>query len=132
MSNAIAKGTFSVNLKPLEAYNQAFEAKLGRLSIDKQFQGDLAATSQGEMLSAGTSIENSAGYVAIEHVTGTLQGRAGSFTLQHNANMNRGVPSLLITVVPDSATGDLTGLTGQMTINIVEGQHFYEFNYTLP
>lgn len=131
MSNSIAKGTFSVSLKPLEAYNQAPTAKLARLSLDKQFQGDLEATSQGEMLSAGTNIENSAAYVAVEHVTGTLQGRAGSFSLQHNANMNRGVPSLLITVVPDSGTGELTGLAGQMTINIVEGQHFYEFEYTL-
>ncbi|HEX3865299.1 MAG TPA: DUF3224 domain-containing protein, partial [Gemmatimonadaceae bacterium] len=105
---------------------------LGRRSIDKQFRGDLDATSAGEMLSAGTPVQGSAGYVAIEHVTGTLGGRSGSFTLQHNATMTRGEPRLRIDVIPDSGTDELAGLTGTMSIVIAGGQHSYEFEYSLP
>ena len=104
----------------------------GRMSIDKQFHGDLEGTSAGEMLSAGTVTKGSAGYVAIERVGGTLAGREGTFVLQHSATMNRGVPSLSITVVPDSGTGDLAGLAGTMMIIIEDGKHSYEFEYTLP
>jgi hypothetical protein len=99
------------------------------MSIDKQFHGDLDATSQGEMLSAMSAVEGSAGYVAIERVSGTLHGRSGSFVLQHNATMTRGAPYLNIIVVPDSGTGDLVGLTGSMNIIITDGKHFYEFDY---
>ncbi len=126
-----ASGTFEVTLKPQPAYNQAAEANLGRLSIDKLFHGDLEASSQGEMLSAGTSVKGSAGYVAIERVTGVLNGRTGAFTLQHNATMHRGTPQLSIHVVPDSGVGELSGLAGSMQIDIVEGQHSYLFEYTL-
>jgi hypothetical protein len=83
------------------------------------------------MLSAGTNVKGSAGYVAIERVSGTLRGRKGSFVLQHSGTMTRGVPQLTITVVPDSGTGQLTGLTGKMNINIVDGKHFYDFEYAL-
>lgn len=107
------------------------EEGLARMSIDKRFHGDLEATSTGEMLSAGTSVKGSAGYVAIERVTGTLAGRSGTFVLQHTGTMNRGTPDLTITVVPDSGTGDLTGLAGRMSINIDEGKHSYGFDYTL-
>jgi hypothetical protein len=107
------------------------EDTFGRLLLDKQYHGDLEATSQGQMLSAGTAEKGSAGYVAIEKVSGTLQGRSGTFVLQHNGTMNRGNPQLTITVVPDSGTGELTGLGGSMTIEITESKHSYEFSYTL-
>jgi len=100
------------------------------MSIDKQFHGDLEATSQGEMLSAGTDMKGSAGYVAIERVTGTLDGRSGGFVLQHNATMTRGAPYLNIIVVPDSGTGELAGLDGTMNIVIDKGKHSYEFQYS--
>jgi hypothetical protein len=102
------------------------------MSIAKQLHGDLEATSKGEMLTAGTAEKGSAGYVAIEWVSGTLHGRTGTFALQHTATMNRGVPSLSITVVPDSGTGQLAGLTGSMKIIIADGKHSYDFEYTLP
>ncbi len=114
MPTTIARGTFEVKLNPLTPYNMSEGAMLARLSIDKRFSGDLEATSQGEMLSAGTAVEGSAGYVAIERVTGTLAGKRGSFVLQHTGLMDRGAPSLLITVVPDSATDELEGLAGAM------------------
>ena len=127
-----ASGTFDVRLTPQPLADANADATLSRLSIDKQFHGDLDAASKGEMLSAGTAVQGSAGYVAIERVSGMLHGREGAFVLQHNATMTRGAPQLNIIVVPDSATGELAGLSGQMTINIVDGQHFYEFEYTLP
>ena len=126
-----ASGTFEVTLKPQPAYNQAAEANLRRMSIDKLFHGDLEASSQGEMLSAGTGVKGSAGYVAIERVTGMLQGRTGAFTLQHYATMHRGAPRLIISVTPDSGIGELAGLAGTMQIDIAGGQHSYLFEYTL-
>jgi hypothetical protein len=127
-----ASGTFEVRLKPQSSDEDADGTGLGRLSIDKQFHGDLSATSSGEMLSAGTSVKGSAGYVAIERVRGTLDGQSGTFILQHSGTMTRGAPQLTITVVPDSGTGGLEGISGTMSINIVNGKHFYEFDYTLP
>ncbi len=128
-----ANGTFEVKLNPQKPDNKEAEsANLGRMSIDKQFQGDLEATSKGEMLSAITDVKGSAGYVAIELVSGTLHGRSGTFVLQHSATMTRGVAQMSVTVVPDSGTGQLVGLAGKMTIKIAEGRHFYEFDYTLP
>jgi Protein of unknown function (DUF3224) len=124
-----ASGSFDVKLNPLDAYNKTEGANLARMSIDKQFHGDLEAISKGEMLSAMTEVKGSAGYVAIEKVTGTLDGRSGSFVLQHNATMTRGVPYMNIVVVPDSGTGELAGLAGKMTIIIVDGKHSYEFEY---
>jgi hypothetical protein len=125
-----AGGTFDVKLNPLSAYAAA-DATAGRLSIDKQFHGDLEGTSKGEMLSVGTSVKGSAGYVALERVTGTLRGRSGTFALQHSGTMTRGAPQLSITVVPDSGTGDLSGIAGTMTIDIANGKHSYVFEYTL-
>jgi hypothetical protein len=128
-----ATGTFDVKVNPLQTHDATPGSMLGRLSIDKQFHGDLDATSTGEMLSAGTSIKNSAGYVAIERVTGTLGGRRGTFVLQHSGTMNRGTPHLAVTVVPDSGTEQLAGLTGSLAIIIApDGKHSYEFDYTLP
>jgi len=104
---------------------------LGRMSIDKQFKGDLEGTSKGQMLTGGTPIRNSAGYVAIERVTGSLKGRKGSFILQHTGMMNRGAPSLVITIVPDSGTEQLEGIRGTMVIKIEGGKHAYDLDYTL-
>jgi hypothetical protein len=101
------------------------------MSIDKIFSGELSASSKGEMLNAMTPVKGSAGYVAIEQVSGTLSGRKGSFVLQHFGTMNRGNARLILEVVPDSGTGELSDLTGTMTINIVSGQHYYEFEYEL-
>jgi hypothetical protein len=126
-----ATGTFEVSLTPQTTDAEPEGSTLGRLSIEKRFHGDLEATSRGEMLSAGTRVQGSAGYVAIERVTGTLHGRRGSFVLQHNGTMTRGAPQLTVGVVPDSGTGELTGLAGTMRI-IVEGKaHTYEMEYTL-
>jgi hypothetical protein len=125
-----ARGPFDVKLAPQPLSYDAGGAMLARMTLDKQFHGDLEATSSGEMLSAG-SAAGSGGYVAIERVTGTLAGRRGSFILQHSATMNRGVPSLSITVVPDSGTDELTGLTGAMNIVIEAGKHSYDFEYAL-
>jgi len=124
-----ASGTFEVKLNPQE---QGADMPVGRMSIDKQFQGDLVGTSKGQMLMASSSsVKNSAGYVAIEKVTGTLNGRRGSFYLQHNGVMTRGAGELTITVIPDSGTDQLVGLRGKMNIIIAEGKHSYEFEYTL-
>lgn len=126
-----ASGTFDVKLAPQPAAPGIEAANLGRMTIDKRFHGDLDATSLGEMLSAGIPEGGSAGYVAIERVTGTLQGRTGSFVLMHFGLMDRGAPSLRVTVVPDSGTDELTGLRGELTIRIEQGQHEYGFEYTL-
>lgn len=130
--STIAKGTFTVKLSPLPFDGQPEGSKLARMSIDKEITGDLVATTKGQMLSAMTDTKGSAGYVAIERVEGTLHGRAGSFVLQHTGTMNRGVPELSVTVVPDSATGALAGLQGNFKIIIAEGKHSYEFTYALP
>jgi len=127
-----AKGEFVVSLKPLEFEGADPEFKLGRMSIDKQISGELTASTVGQMLSAMTSTDGSAGYVAIERVEGVLDGKQGTFVLQHTGTMNRGAPSLVVTVVPDSGTGELVGLEGEFTINIEDGKHSYEFTYRLP
>lgn len=129
---ARASGTFEVKLTPQATDEKAGTAEIGRMSIDKRFQGDLEGTSKGEMLSAMTDVKGSAGYVAIERVSGALKGRSGTFVLQHSGTMTRGAPDLTITVVPDSGTGQLAGLTGRMSILIADGKHFYEFEFTLP
>ena len=119
-----ATGTFEVKVTPQPSEDKTDDAALGRMTIDKQIHGDLEATSKGQMLTAG--------YVAIERVSGTLHGRTGTFILQHTGTMNRGALQLSITVVPDSGTGQLTGLTGKMDIQIADGKHSYDFAYTLP
>jgi uncharacterized protein (TIGR02246 family) len=124
-----ATGAFDVKMTPLKAEDGS---TLARFALDKQYHGGLDGRSQGEMLTAGTAVKNSAGYVAFEMFTGTLDGRAGSFVLQHSATMTRGDGKLTITVVPDSGTGALEGLTGSMTIRIENGAHFYDFAYALP
>ena len=127
-----ATGKFDVKLHPQPLADSSADAMLGRLSIDKQWHGDLAGTSKGEMLSAMTTVKGSAGYVAIERVTATLHGRSGTFVLQHTGTMTRGESQLSVAVVPDSGTGQLTGLTGRLVIKIAGSDHSYEFDYTLP
>jgi hypothetical protein len=125
-------GTFDVKLNPLDSYVQGTDhIALGRMSIDKTFKGELDAISKGQMLTAMTPTKGSAGYVAIEQVSGVLSDRKGSFVLQHFGTMERGQERLILEVIPDSGTGDLTGLQGKMTIRIVNGLHFYEFEYEL-
>jgi hypothetical protein len=134
--NQTATGSFAVKLQPLvfEGADPAIDAgaKLARMLIDKQISGDLVATTKGQMLSAMTNTKGSAGYVAIEKVQGFLHGKRGSFVLQHTGVMNRGVPSLVVTVVPDSGTDELLGLEGEFQIKIADGKHNYEFVYRLP
>jgi len=124
-----ATGPFDVKMSPASAA----DAAVGRFTLDKRYHGDLEASGLGEMLTAMTAVKGSAGYVAIEKVSGTLAGRTGGFHLQHTGIMTRGTPSLTITVVPDSGTGELAGLTGRMNISIAaDGAHYYTFDYTLP
>jgi len=129
---AHATGTFEVKLTPQPPEDKADGSTLGRMSGDKQFHGDLEGTSKVQMLTAMTDVKGSAGYVAIERVTGTLHGHTGSFVLQHSGSSNRGATQLSITVVPDSGTGQLVGIAGKMTITITDGKHSYDFEYTLP
>ena len=128
---SVARGRFEVKLSPQSLADSTADPSLGRLAIDKQFHGALQGSSRGEMLSARTPVNDSAGYVAIERVTATLDGRNGTFVLQHSGTMNRGQQHLTVTVVPDSGTGDLVGLTGTMSIRIADGKHFYELQYSL-
>ena len=126
-----ARGEFVVALTPQSTDEITGASTLARLAIDKQFSGDLIGVSKGEMLSAGTPVKGSAGYVAIERVSGALHGRTGTFVLQHSGTMTRGSPELIVSVVPDSGSGELTGLTGTMRIIIDGKRHFYEFDYAL-
>jgi len=128
-----ASGTFDINLKPLPDEEKIAGLKVGRMVFDKQFKGDLEGTSKGEMMTAAASVDGSGGYVAVERFDGTLRGRKGTFVLLHHGTMKRGGDfKVTIPVVPDSGTGQLMGLTGNLTINITNGQHFYEFDYALP
>lgn len=124
-----AKGTFDVKLTPGP---EDKESGVGRMTIDKQYHGELEGAARGEMLSSLSPVQGSGAYVAIERVNGTLRGRAGTFMLQHRGVMTRGAPDLSVAVVPDSGTGELTGLAGKMQIIIAGGKHSYEFEYTLP
>lgn len=128
----LAEGSFEVNATRHPPYDTAEGLVLARTQFSKTFHGDLEATSSVEMLSAGTPTQGSAVYVALEHVSGSLEGRSGHFVLAHYGVMNRGTPSLRLEVAPDSGTGELTGLSGQMQIDIRDGQHFYRFEYQLP
>jgi hypothetical protein len=126
-----ATGTFEVKVLPIATDDKVDTGAFGRMSIDKQFGGDLAGTSKGQMLAELTATEGSGAYVALERVTGTLKGRTGGFVLQHNGTMNRSAQEMRITVVPDSGTGELTGLAGAMQIIIEAGKHSYEFEYAI-
>ena len=126
-----AKGSFTITMIPPPAGEGGGRLAVGRMFIDKQYTGDFVGTGQGEMLSAGNPAAGSAGYVAIEHVIGTLNGRSGSFALQHSGTMHDGDSHLVIAIVPGSGTGDLFGIEGKLTLDIAERQHFYQIDYTL-
>jgi hypothetical protein len=127
-----ATGSFEVKSTPQPSGFKTEDPNLGRTTGEKRFNGDLEATSEVQMLTAGTSVKGSAAYVAIEKITGTLKGRSGTFILQHSGTMNRGVPQLTVTVVPDSGTGQLAGLSGKMSIAIAaDGKHSYDLEFTL-
>ena len=130
--SAHSTGGFDVKLSPLTLSEQSADPKLGRMAIEKQYHGDLEATAKGEMLTAQSEMKESGVYVAVERVTGTLNGKRGSFAMHHTGVMNRGKPDLRITVVPDSGTDELLGLTGTMNIKVDNGKHFYDFEYSLP
>jgi hypothetical protein len=128
---ASAKGTFDVKIIPQPADDPP-AGPFGRYRLDKHYHGDLDGRSQGQMLGAGTAVEESGAYVALEEITGSLGGRRGTFMLQHHGTKKRGSATMTVTVVPDSGTGDLVGLSGTLTILIEGGQHSYEFAYALP
>ena len=125
-----ASGEFDVKLTP-QAADDAVGSSIARMTIDKHFHGELEGSSKGQMLAISTAVDGSAGYVAMEQVDGKLHGRRGTFALHHSGTMNRGAPLLSVTVVPDSGTGELAGLSGRMTIEIADGKHSYQFEYTL-
>lgn len=127
MTELTASGEFEVKMTP----SSAPDAPVGSFALDKSYHGDLEAQSVGQMLGVRTAVDGSAGYVAMEKVTGTLAGKSGSFILQHSATMARGTPNLSIVVVPDSGTGELSGLAGTIDIQIEGGKHFYSFRYRL-
>ena len=128
-----ARGTFEVKVLPLPEDTKVPGVTVGRFSIDKQFKGDIEGTSKGEMMTAGTAVKGSAGYVAVEVITGALLGRKGSFTLLHQATMKQdGDFKMSLVVIPDSGTGELAGLQGSMTIVIEPGKHSYVLDYTFP
>lgn len=127
-----ARGTFDVQMQPAESHDDGAGQSRARMTLTKQFRGGLEGTGAGEMLTAGTATEGSAGYVAIERVTGTLNGRTGGFALQHTGVLTRGTPQLSITIVPDSGTGELAGIAGTFSIDFSGGGHAYTLVYTLP
>lgn len=126
-----ARGSFEVKLNPQGSDDTVQGVSIGRTSVEKSFEGDLTGTSEAEMLTAMGSVKGSAVYVAIERVTGTLDGRSGTFVLAHRGTMTRGAQDLVITIVPDSGTGGLAGLAGSMAITITGGRHLYDLEYTL-
>ncbi len=127
-----AAGTFEVKMQPENFSVQGeIEIQLGRYSLNKKFNGALNAESKGEMISAMTSVKGSAGYVAIEQVSGSLNGMAGNFVLQHFGIMNRGKDRLILEVVPDSGSGELKNISGSMTIEVKDGKHFYELDFEM-
>ena len=128
---ALATGTFQVQMQPQGPGDVAAGSSLGRMSLDKQFSGDLQAIGKGEMLAARSDIPTSAAYVAIERVTGSLHGRSGSFALVHRGVMTASGQVLSIEVVPDTGTGQLAGLAGVLGIRVEAGIHYYDFDYTL-
>lgn len=128
----VARGKFEVSMTPTPDEPAPPGPALGRMLLAKRFSGDLEGISQGQMLTAMTSVDGSAGYVAIERFAGALRGRKGSFVLQHDGVMDRGLPKLSVSVVPDSGTEELVGIAGNMEIIVTDGEHSYEFRYFLP
>jgi len=129
---AHAKGTFEVKISPQAPEQGVGDPGIGRMAIEKQFQGDMQGQGKGQMLAVGTAIDGSAGYVAMERVEARVHGRQGSFALQHSGTLTRGTPQLSVTIVPDSGAGELAGIAGQLTITVAGGVHAYDLEYSLP
>lgn len=127
-----ANGSFEVKMMPMAAEAGVGDPSVCRMNLHKTFHGELNAVGSGQMLALRTATEGSAGYVALERVSGTLHGKVGSFALQHRGVMTRGAPELLVTIVPDSGTDELMGISGQLEIEIKDGKHFYALEYDLP
>lgn len=127
-----AEGVFQVQMQPAGDPSAQDGISLGHMKLSKKFDGGLVGTGEGEMLTAATAQKGSAGYVAIERVCGSLQGRSGSFVLQHSGSMDRGAQQLRIHIVPDSGTGELLGIAGEFLLRLENGQHFYTLRYSLP
>ncbi len=127
-----ARGPMEVNIEPEAPFLEQDGLKLNRNIVNKQFAGEMAGTSEAQMIAAFTATPGSAGYVAIEHFAGTVGGRSGSFVLQHSGTMNRGDAQLTVTIVPDSGTGELTGISGSLEIDNEDGNHSYTLDYKLP
>lgn len=127
-----AKGTFDVKITPQPHQEGVGDPSVGRMTIDKQFQGDIKGQGKGQMLAVGTAVDGSAGYVAMERVRASVHGRQGSFALQHCGTMHRGTPQLAIAIVPDSGDGQLAGIAGTLSIDMANGVHSYDLRYTLP
>ncbi|MGO4223433.1 DUF3224 domain-containing protein [Lysobacter sp. TAF61] len=125
-------GEFEVKRTPESGCDLGDGVVAGHFRFDKRFHGPLDATAVVHMLAVGTEVEGSAAYVAIERISGSLDGRVGAFLTQHNGTLDRGVPTLTVNVVPDSGTGELRGLSGRIIIDIADGKHFYTFDYELP
>jgi hypothetical protein len=132
MTEHPARGTFTVTLTPQPAQEGVGDPAIGRMALHKVFEGDLQGTANGQMLAVRGSVDGSAGYVAMDQVQATLDGRQGGFALQHSGTMDRGAPSLRIAVVPDSGSGGLAGISGTLSIDIRDGTHYYDFAYRLP
>lgn len=129
---AHAKGTFEVKITPQPPQDGVSDPSVGRMVIEKQFQGDVQGQGHGQMLAVGTPVDGSAGYVAMERVHASVHGRQGSFALQHTGTLTRGTPQLSVTIVPDSGTDGLAGIAGHLTITIANGVHSYDLDYSLP
>lgn len=127
-----ASGSFDITMTPASPPEHEGRTALGRMQLDKQYAGDLAASGKGQMLTAVTDTKGSAAYVAIERISGTLKGKKGSFVVAHTGTMSGGAQHLTISVVADSGTGELAGIAGTLGLKLVEGKHFYEFDYVLP
>ena len=126
-----ARGSFDVNMEPEPPFLERDGVTLNRNVVRKQFSGDVVGASEAQMLAAFTGTPGSAGYVAIEHFTGSVDGKSGSFVLQHSGMMDKGDARLTVTIVPDSGAGELAGISGTMTIDNDEGQHSYLLDYEL-
>ena len=127
-----AAGAFDVKMSPASAPQHEGRTATGRMLLEKQYSGELQASGKGEMLTAMTDTKGSAAYVAIERITGTLNGKAGSFVVQHAGTMRGGDSQLAVTIVPDSGSGELSGISGRMSLKQVDRKHRYEIDYVLP
>jgi len=127
-----ARGTFSVELEASPPFEEDAGIAFSRVRVDKRFEGTLEAESVVHMLAVMTPVKTSRAYVAVERVVGTLDGREGAFAVTHLGVQTADEQSLALAIVPDSGTGELEGITGTLSIEFTDGQHFYEIDWSLP